>query len=287
MFPHQIKPNITGNLTPTLLGTIVVPGNPLDPHTRDIIDAIETAGGFAMPAEQKPRIDTFVRAGYTSGDVIKRFNLQIWANAAANAIDWVTLGSGSFHDSITHAAGYTKSDGIDGRFDMGASLHGVGATGNSNHIGCLVALAASQTGYFMSAQATSSTVSLNKYSSSAYLSRNNSGGFNAHHSPLSYANAVGVFMSNRPTFDGFNSSVRNASGVSRVASGADNSATHNNTSNMNGFCENNSGAYHTFSNAGIGVFFMGVGIPDIAAEDAQSLAIANLWSDCSSLPLPG
>jgi hypothetical protein len=49
----------------------------------------------------------------------KMMYLPIWANAAANAIDLISLTSGTFVGDVTHGSGYIQGDGTTGYFRTG------------------------------------------------------------------------------------------------------------------------------------------------------------------------
>jgi len=100
---------------------ILVPPS-IDPDAAAYIAAVEAAGATVTGA-QRTAIDTFYLAAkadsyYTS---LKRLYLPIWGVTAANAIDMISLTSGTFNGGVTHGAGFVQGNGTTGYFDFGVS----------------------------------------------------------------------------------------------------------------------------------------------------------------------
>jgi hypothetical protein len=100
-----------------MLGGGMVGG--LDPSAKGYIDAV-TAAGATVTSAQRGYINNFYKSAkadyYTS---LKRLYLPTWGVAAANAIDMITLASGTFVGGVTHASGYVAGDGSTGYFAAG------------------------------------------------------------------------------------------------------------------------------------------------------------------------
>lgn len=117
----------------------------LDADAAAYIAAVETALSSSISADQKNAINTFFKTGKSEGwySSLKRLYLPIWADAAANAIDMVTLTSGTFSASgVTHATGYVQGDGVAGYFDTGTLANSLGLTNASAGLFCLIPTAA-------------------------------------------------------------------------------------------------------------------------------------------------
>jgi hypothetical protein len=100
----------------------------MDTDAAAYIAAVETALGSSITSTQASAINAFIVAEKAASrwSTIKRFYLPIWANESANAIDMVTLGSGSFAGTVTHAAGYVQGDGSSGCFNFGNNPLSIG-----------------------------------------------------------------------------------------------------------------------------------------------------------------
>jgi hypothetical protein len=90
----------------------------VDTDAAAYIAAVESALGSSITATQASAINTFYKAEKAAGrySTHKRLYLPIWANAAANAIDIITLTSGTFSGTVTHGSGFVQGDGSTGSF---------------------------------------------------------------------------------------------------------------------------------------------------------------------------
>jgi len=95
-------------------------GRGQDPSAVDYIAAVR-ATGVAVNSNKAGKINTFYKKAKASGyyPSLKRFYLPIWGSANANAIDLISLGSGTFNGGVTHGAGFVQGDGSTGYFDIG------------------------------------------------------------------------------------------------------------------------------------------------------------------------
>jgi hypothetical protein len=94
----------------------------LDSDASAYITAVASTG-VAITYTQQEALNTFFVSAKADGyySNIKRLFLPIWGVASANAIDMITLGSGTFNGSVTHTSGYVVGDGRTGYFDTGIS----------------------------------------------------------------------------------------------------------------------------------------------------------------------
>jgi hypothetical protein len=108
-----------------------------DPAATAYINAVTAARGLAPTSRQQEAIHTFFRAEKEGGrwSLHKRLYLPIWENPAANGIDMKSgTALGTFTTGVTHAPGYVQSDGVNGFFDFGVSMVGIGATVNNGSL---------------------------------------------------------------------------------------------------------------------------------------------------------
>ena len=112
-----------------LLTSIAAQRRRYDREAAAYCGAVSVAGGH-VTVDHKRMISDFVTAEKIAGRWAnhRRIVLPIWGNAAANAIDMVTLESGTWVGSVTHGAGYVQGDGVTGYFDFGKTLAQLGIT---------------------------------------------------------------------------------------------------------------------------------------------------------------
>jgi hypothetical protein len=114
----------------------------IDPDARSYISDVEAALGTsietALPSATNPKriISDFIKAEKAASrwSLHKRIFLPIYNNAAASAIDMVSVTSGTFIGTVIHAAGYVNGDGTSGYFDSGIGLPAVGGSNASGSI---------------------------------------------------------------------------------------------------------------------------------------------------------
>jgi len=108
----------------------------LDPSAKGYIAAV-TAAGATVTSSQRTFINNFYKSAkadyYTN---LKRLYLPIWGVAAANAIDMITLASGTFVGGVTHGAGFIQGNGTTGYFTTGTASNTLYTT-ESGMIGTL------------------------------------------------------------------------------------------------------------------------------------------------------
>jgi hypothetical protein len=103
------------------------PWNNIDPDAEGYIDAVVAAGG-TVSGGQKTAINTFIKGEKAASRWIlqKRIYLPIWGVAAANAIDIVSLTSGTFVGNVTHNAGSVSTTAPTGHFLANATPASLG-----------------------------------------------------------------------------------------------------------------------------------------------------------------
>jgi hypothetical protein len=110
------------------------------PEAAAYIDAVSAVGATVTPTA-KNAINSFIKAGKKNGwyNNIKRFYFPIWGAAAPNAIDLITLTSGTFNGVVTHANGYVQGNGSTGFFNFGVTFRAAGGTNNVSAFGGRIA----------------------------------------------------------------------------------------------------------------------------------------------------
>lgn len=112
----------------------------LDPDAKGYINAVVAAGGTVSGA-QRTAINTFIKGEKAASRWIlqKRIYLPIWGVAAANAIDMVSLTSGTFVGNVTHNAGSVSTTAPTGHFLANATPASLGVNQADVSIWVLVA----------------------------------------------------------------------------------------------------------------------------------------------------
>ena len=120
------RPLVRSLVKPLARGSVLTSGGALDADARAYIAAVEAVlpGNSietALPNASNPKriISDFIKSEKAASRwaLHKRIYLPIYNNAAANAIDAVSMTSGTFFGTVTHAAGYFQGDGASGYFD--------------------------------------------------------------------------------------------------------------------------------------------------------------------------
>lgn len=119
----------------------------LDPDARAYVAAVRAAGATVSGA-QATAISNFIigekaASRWTS---LKYLSLPIWNVTAANAIDMVSLVSGTFFGGSTIAPGYWQPDGTTGYFNANRTAIDFGQTTASSSVGAMLLQAGSGTG---------------------------------------------------------------------------------------------------------------------------------------------
>jgi hypothetical protein len=254
--------------------------NPAEAYVAAVV-----AAGATVSAGQRAAIDTFYRAAKSGGyySSLKRLYLPIWGVAAANAIDMITLASGTFNGSVTHAAGYVQGDGTTGWMDYGASPSAIGAT------------LASASYWYLIAQAGAAAAP--RTHGSTWGDIGGAQSFGALHTATpelratfgSYTTTSGYASSadNFNTTDGVSSSkLRRTAGITTLASDTEaDTGTIPSNANMAAMVRRRTTLTAWFSDARYGAYGMGIGLPS-GADTSFSLALKNLWETATGLTLP-
>jgi hypothetical protein len=248
------------------------------------------AAGATVNSTQRNAINNFYKTGKSDGwySSLKRMYLPIWGVASPNAIDMVSLLSGTFVGGITHAAGYVNSDGATGYFTSDQAPASLGLTTSSASIYALV------TG--------NSIINGNITLGRVQDSNNNSrigffgGGSNIRtvqifsSTSLTYAetDSRSVLIGSRTSATTTSSYKRTSSGftttLNEVTSTAGSVGT---TQPMTLMATNNNGSFSIFTPSSVrfGAYGMGLGLTAAQAE-SFSLALKTLWETCTGLTLP-
>jgi hypothetical protein len=260
-------------------------GAGLHPTTKTIVDAL-LAAGATVTGPQSKAIDVFVRGEIDAGrwgTSIKRFWLPVWGVAAANAIDWVTLGSGTFVNGATHAAGYVQGNGTSQHFDTGVGMNALGISNATAFISALIVQAETRGDgrHFAGVQ---NVLTLRLYQ----VTLNNLIGEHPTTSTsLSMSqSAVGIVSLSTTASNARRLSKRVTSGVSEVLSTANNTGA--NIADNIFFMGRNVPGFPTivqWTNARMGAFVLGTGM-DAGTTDAFTLAEKTLWETVTGLTLP-
>jgi hypothetical protein len=256
----------------------------LDPDAKAYIAAVETAGA-TVTSGQKKAINTFVKSGKSDGwySSIKRLYLPIWAAAAPNAVDMISLLSGTFNGTVTHSAGYVQGDGSTGRFVSDTSGDAVGMTDSTGGIGALCLLAPSGVGFAAMGGISGATSAIQ-----LYYDGNQVAGTVAGNPPVvvfngTRANNTGIWMVSRTSVTSLSLHRRTSSGFTTPNTSAVSVAGNTvSTSNMTFMSQ----AASIYSDARFGVFSMHLGMTSQQATDF-TLALKNLWETSTGLTLEG
>jgi hypothetical protein len=111
----------------------------LDPDAKAYIATVRAAGG-TVSGTQATAISNFAIFGKSEGwfTSVKRFYLPIWGVAAANAVDLIARGSGTFVGGVTHGAGFITFNGTTGAFRSDATITSLGSTSATHHTMALI-----------------------------------------------------------------------------------------------------------------------------------------------------
>lgn len=263
----------------------------LDADASAYIAAVETALSSSISGDQKNAINTFFKTGKSEGwySSLKRLYLPIWADAAANAIDMITRTSGTFPvpTGVTHAAGYVKGNGSTGYFNIGASPAGLGMTTGTGHLSALVYVADPTTTVFecFIGAAGASNAGLTEIRDTSADIVSGFIGFGTGFSEAPSTGRNGLYVMNRSSSTSAKCHRRT---TSAFATGATITVapTAITTSNLYALGRNANGSLFFPTDAQIGAFGAGLGFASDATVAAYTLALKDLWEDCTSLTLP-
>lgn len=267
---------------------IIFGGSSLTSTARTIINEVDARRGASMTQAQKKAIDSFIRAETTAGrwgTVLKRFYLPGWANASANAYDWVSGAVGTY-------SGFGAGDFINGGttggvgkyFDFGVTPGELGMTTSSGLIGTLIYTRPAFTGN------QSSISSYNSSTSTLALAEDTINLYPFIYSTplsgvaLSAANRRGIITLSRTSTTTVGFRKRNQSGVSSYVYGAGLGTVP--TAKIFAHCTNVNDTTQTEYYTGtLGAYFAGLGMDD-ANADAFTANLKTLWETLYGLTLP-
>jgi hypothetical protein len=250
------------------------------------IQAIKAVGAV-VSGNQQNAITQFILEGKSDGwwTTIKRLYLPIWGVTTPNAVDMVSLTSGSFIGSVTHALGYVQGDGTTGYFitDFPSTL------GMTTSGGCCFALvnqadSRTDTRFFMGQtdasnrrvylqQTASTTVSATLYAAGAAVTNSSSARNGIF---LGAVNATNSRYLKRVSANGISYTTTNTTTDTTVAS---------TTRNVYIMANNNNGTAANFSDARMGVYGLGLGMSSNLG-DSFSISMKRLWETCTGFNVP-
>jgi len=253
------------------------------------IKAVETAGA-TVTSTQRNAIDAFFKTGKSQGWIssLRRMYLPIWAAAAPNAIDMMTVTSGTFVGSVTHSSGFIKGDNSTGYFNIGTGQSACGISASSAYYFALAKTAPTSitARAFLGSGSASDAMTLRAETSSSLIARH-------------YGVTTGQITANSITnhgiisfsrFDGNRTIFQRRSSSRSVIAGPTAGANSGNTTNANIFVcasnnSNNATSPSNHSNAEIGMAGFGSGVSD-ATDSSITSAIKTLWETSTGLTLP-
>lgn len=269
-------------------------GGGLDADAAAYIASVETALSSSISGDQKNAINAFFKTGKSAGwySSIKRLYLPIWADAAANAIDMISLTSGTFPvpAGVTHGTGYIQGNGSTGYFDPG-----VGSEPNT------LGLSNSSAALFAIILDNNDTAAVQVGSMTSTIAANNRFQFNIFGNQQQFAcptnQATTLVQTNDNITDGvFIGSVtatnsrylyRRTTAGTAIFSNGNTDTTALSTHRPFVLARNNTGTPDVFcSNARVGVAGWGLAVPGSDAP-SFSLALKDLWETTSGLTLEG
>jgi hypothetical protein len=261
----------------------------LDADAAAYINAVVAAGATAT-STQRRAINDFYKTGKSQGwyGQLKRLYLPIWGVAAPNAIDTISLLSGTFSGGITHSSGYVSTDATTGYFSFDLAPDSLGLTTSSGSIYCLVTSTAEIGG-------AAHLCGVQDSSNNSRVAMTGGGpGIRAIRVfsavGVSYAETDGrsVLVASKTTTTTNSAYKRTSSGfVTTVNEAASGTAVVGTTQPLVVMASNNNGAVGIFSPTAFqfGAYGMGLGLTAAQAE-SLTLALKALWETATGLTLP-
>ena len=251
------------------------------------LKAVETAGA-TVTSTQQTAINDFFKTGKSQGWIssLRRMYLPIWGAAAPNAIDMLTIASGTFVGGVTHGSGFVQGNGTTGYFDFGATPSSLGMTTSGGSCFALVNQADSRTDsrFFIGqtdgsnrrvylSQIAASAISTTLYNASAAVTN-------------SLTSRNGIFLGVINAINDRYLKRRGASGVTYTTFNTTNDTSVASTTRSPFVMANNSnGTSSSFSDARLGAYGLGLGFTSTQGDDF-TLALKNLWETSTGLTLP-
>ena len=242
---------------------------------------VRTAGA-TVSATQETALNTFYKVAKAGGyyTSLKRIYLPIWAVEAANAIDMISLTSGTFNGGVTHSAGYVEGNGSTGYFDLGIDPATMGVTTDSVILGGLLRTEIGASQNIIASREGSNQCRFNTSSNNNLYSINGNTTINDGNSGL-----TGILVASFLSGDVFISK-RDSSSTSSLASQSYTAGGATPTVNFYAMAVNVNGSSVGHTDDQFGAWFAGTGMT-LANSDDFTLALKNLWETCTGLTLPG
>ena len=257
----------------------------LDPDAKAYINAV-VAAGATVTSTQRSAINNFVK-GEKAGSrwtLLKRLYLPIWGVAAPNAICMTSLTSGTFNGTVTHGAGFVKSDTTTGYMNTNVGLTTLGLSLSSYHFAGLYKTSSGQVSSHLFGSQSASNVNRMFASATTFTSDLSSPTLGRVTGTVASGDRLGIF-----TFSGAASTrflkQRKTSGVTTLGTTSTTITAQPNNLNIAFLANNNSGTISGFCGEEIGAFSIGLEMTD-AQDTAYSLALKNLWEGTTGLTLP-
>lgn len=260
------------------------PWNNTDPDAAAHIAAV-VAGGGTVSETQRTAINTFYKTGKSDGWYysLKRLYLPIWEVAAANAICMISRTSGTFVGTVTHGAGYVKSDATTGYMDTNVGVTTLGLSLSSYHFAGLYKASSAKTNSNLFGAQSGSNQNRIQFNGTTLSAVIVSGATGQVAATIASDDRLGIV-----TFSGSASARflkrRKTSGVTTLGTTTTTNVAAPNNTNV-AFLARNIGAIDSFCGEEIGAFSMGLELTD-AQDTAYSLALKNLWEGATGLTLP-
>lgn len=269
-------------ILPTLRGVL----SGIDADAVAYANAVATAGA-TITTNQRAAIHSFIRAEKLANrwGLHRRIYLPIWGVASANAIDLVSLTSGTWIGGVTHAAGYVQGNGSTGYMRDTQAPNQL-LTVSSVNFGALVTQAASNRSSWMGAGV--SGTALYHESGTDMFAAIWTANSSAYNGSYALSENTGIFTFTR-NGNFISARRRRAAGVASI---------HTTTNTNSGFPSTSTCRMHYMvraeesyeqrflhSNARFGAWFMGLGLNDSNA-DAFASNLKTLWETCTGLTLP-
>lgn len=270
----------------------------LDPDAAAFISAVVAAGATVSPT-QRTAIDSFVTLGKSDGwfPSVKRFYLPIWGVAAANAVDLIERGSGTFIGGagVTHSSGFVTFNGTTGAFRSDATITSLGSTASSHHTMALISdnpgTAADFRRYFGAYNSTDSTKDCEViYRTNPRIDSRCSGTAGQILSPSIATNLQeGVLLQNKSgtAIGDHKIKLRKTSGLALDSlSLAINIVTPAASKMAWGARNSQLDVLQEFSNFSYGAMSVGVSIGGSTLQNTYLTRVKDLWEACTGLTLP-
>jgi hypothetical protein len=254
----------------------------LDPDAKAYIDAVVAAGG-TVSGTQRSAINTFYKTGKSAGwySQLKRMYLPIWGVAAPNAIDMISLSSGTFNGTVTHSSGFVAGDGSTGYFSFSSTPFADSLLATSNFQFMLIKQA--ETGVANSTQGTDNPFRFRRTAAATGVQTMTSGSSAICSAAILRINQVGIFAASRIATQDHAQYQRLTSGFSTLATDVVTSTTVAVPSLA--YTAMAQGGSSGFFNAQQGAYGYGLGLSS-ADTSSFTLSLKNLWETCTGLTLP-